>query len=322
MKNLFCVIVSAVLVTFSAGSFAQDFPNRRVTLEVGFGAGGATDVVARILAQKLGDEWNQPVIVVNRTGASGTLATDFVAKSAPDGYTMLVTSPTSTAAAPGMFPRLPYNVVKDFVVITEIATTPFLLVVPVSSSFKTFGDLIEYAKAHPSELSYGSGGLGAQGQLATELLNQWLHLKVMHVPYKGESGAFTDLVSGRLSFMFVTLGAAIPLIDSGKLRALAVSSLERSEFAKDIPTIAELGFPGFETESWNALYAPSSMPASLVARINEDVVKVLKMPETIALFRQQAFKTVGNSSAQATAYLKSETEKWGGVIKAANIGAK
>jgi tripartite-type tricarboxylate transporter receptor subunit TctC len=312
-------LAAMTLIALTGAAQAQGFPERPVTIIVGFSPGGATDIVARILAKKLGELWNQSVVVENRLGASGTIAANIVAKSAPDGYTLLVSSPTSTAAAPGIFPHLPYNVIKDFVVVSEIATTPFILVVPPESPLKTFGDFVRYAKANPAEMRYGSAGLGSQGHLAVELLNQSLNVEMINVPFKGEAAAMSEVMAGRLSFMFLTLGLAQPLIADGKLHGLAISSLERSKFAMEYPTLAELGIAGFETESWNSLFAPSSLPKAILARLNSDVVKVLQMPDTLELFKKQGFRVVGNSSEQATAYLQSETKKWGAVIKAANI---
>jgi tripartite-type tricarboxylate transporter receptor subunit TctC len=312
-------LAALALAPLMGAARAQDYPNRTVTITVGFTAGGPTDVVARILADQFSQQWRQPVVVENRLGASGTIAADMVAKSPPDGYRLMVSSPTNTAAAPGMFPNLPYNVVRDFVVASVIATTPFMLVVPSTSPLKTFDDFVRQAKATPAEMTFGSAGLGAQGHLAAELLNQSFNIKMMHVPYKGESAGIADLVAGRLSFMFVSLPVALPLVKAGNLRGLAVSSLKRTEFAMEYPTIAESGVPNYESESWNALYVPSGVPKDILARLNAAVVQAVKTPSAIEKFRQQGLTPIGNSSEQATAYLRSETEKWGAVIKAANF---
>jgi tripartite-type tricarboxylate transporter receptor subunit TctC len=313
------LLIVTTLLSLTGVLRADDYPTRPVRFVVGFSAGGATDIVARLLAQKLSEQWKQPVVVENRLGASGTIAADVVAKSVPDGYTMMVSSPTNTAAATGMFSHLPYDVVKDFIAVSVIATTPFFLVVPETSPVKTIGEFLQYIKKDPASVTYGSAGLGAQGHLAAELLNQSLGIKMTHVPYKGESAGITDLVAGRLSFMFLTLSVAKPLIQSKQLRGLAVSSLQRSEFAMEYPTVAESGIPGFEIESWNALYVPSALPRDLVVRLNADVVNAIHTPDALERFKQQDMRVVGNSSADATAYLRAETEKWGAVIKKANF---
>ena len=315
------LLLPALLACFAnAGTVhAQTYPSKPVKFVVGFGAGGASDIVARILAQKLGETWGQTVVVENRPGASGIIGADAVAKAAPDGYTLLVSSQTSTAVATSMFAKLPYDVLRDFAVITVIGMTPMILVVHPSLPAKTFREFIPFAKARAADLSFGSSGLGGTGHLAGELLNLSLNIKMTHVPYKGEPAVLTDVIGGHLSFMFPSLPAALPLLKAGKLRGLAVASLQRSQHANDYPTVAESGIPGFETVSWNALYGPSALPKEVVARLNADTAKALQAPDVNERLGQQGVDRVGNSVEQATAYLKAETVKWAKVIKAANL---
>lgn len=299
--------------------YAQSYPAKPVKVMVGFAPGGASDIVARILAQKLSESWGQPVVVENRAGASGTIGADMVAKSAPDGYTLLVSSQTSTAVALSLYPKLPYDPVKDFSVITVIGLTPMILVVHPSVPTKTFKEFIPFAKANAKDLTFGSSGNGGTGHLGGELLNLSLNIKMTHIPYKGEPPALADVLGGRLSFMFPSLPAALPLLKAGKLRGLGVGSLKRSPHAPEYPTIAESGIPGFENISWNALYAPAVLSKDVIARINADVVKALQARDAIERLGKVGVEPVGNSPGQATAYLKSETAKWAKVIKAANL---
>ncbi len=321
MIMLWTILVPAVLASLGiAGSLhAQSYPSKPVRFVVGFAAGGASDIVARILAQKLGEVWGQTVVVDNRPGASGTIGADAVARAAADGYTLLVSSQTSTAVAPSMYAKLPYDPLRDFTVITVIGLTPMILVVHPSLPTKTFREFVPFAKANAKDLSFGSSGLGGTGHLAGELLNLSLNIKMIHVPYKGEPAALSDVIGGHLSFMFPSLPAALPLLKAGKLRGLAVASLKRSPHALEYPTVAESGIPEFETVSWNALYGPAALPKDVIARLNADVARVLQMPDVNERLAQLVIVGVGNSPVQATAYLKSETAKWAQVIKAANL---
>ncbi len=321
ITRLWKLLLPAVLASqvIAGASHAQSYPSKPVRVVVGFAPGGASDIVARILAQKLGEVWGQTVVVENRPGASGIIGADAVARAAPDGYTLLVSSQTSTAVAPSMYVNLPYDALKDFAVVTVIGLTPMILVVHPSLPTKTFQEFVPFAKAHAKDLSFGSSGHGGTGHLAGELLNLSLGIRMTHVPYKGEPPALTDVIGGNLSFMFPSLPAALPLLKSGRLRGLGVASLKRSPHAMEYPTIAESGIPGFETVSWNALYAPAALPKEIVARLNADAARVLQMPDAIERLGQQGVDPVGNSSEQATAYLKAETEKWAKVIKAAGL---
>jgi len=323
--SIWCkIVIPTVLASLGiAGSlYAQHYPSKPLRFVVGFAAGGASDIVARILAQKLGEVWDQTVVVDNRPGASGIIGADAVAKAAPDGYTLLVSPQTTTAIAPAMYAKLPYDVMRDLTVITVIGLTPMIFVVHPSLPTKTFKEFVPFAKANAQDLSFGSSSVGGTNHLAGELLNLSLNIKMTHVPYKGELAALTDLVGGRLSFMFPSLPAAIPLLKGGKVRGLAVSSLKRWPHAMEYPTVAESGIPEFETVSWNALYGPVALPRDVIARLYADVARVLQMSDVNARLVQQGIERVGNSPEQATAYLKSETVKWARVVKAANLSAQ
>ena len=309
----------SLIVFGCAQAWAQNYPNKSVRLVVGFAPGGATDVTARIVALKLSEVWGQTVIVDNRPGASGIIGADAVAKAAPDGYMLLVAPQTSTSVAATLFPKLPYDVVRDLAIITVLGSSPQMLVIHPSLPPKTFQEFVPFAKANYKNLSFGSGGLGSTPHLAGELMNLSLNVKMVHIPYKGENPALADVLAGQLPLMFSNLPVAVPQAKAGKLRGLAVTSPQRSPIAPEYPTIAESGIPGFDTATWTALYAPAALPRELVARIHADVVKLLNLPDVSDRLAQQGIDRVGNSPAEAAAYLKSETIRWAKVIKAANM---
>ena len=309
-----------LLALLASGSLhAQTFPAKSVRIVVGFTPGGVTDVAARIIAQKLTEAWGQTVVVDNRPGASGIIGAETVAKAAPDGYTLLIAPQTSTSVATTLYPKLPYDVVRDIPAITVLGSSPQLLVVHPSLPPRTFKEFVPFAKANYKTLSFGSGGLGSTPHLEGELLNLSLNIKMVHIPYKGENTAAADVLGGQLPLMFSSLPVSLPLSKAGKLRALAITSLQRSPLAPDYPTIAESGIPDFEGATWVALHAPGGISKELLARINADVIKVLNLPDTRDRLGQQGIDRVGNSPDEAAAYLKSEIIKWARVIKAANV---
>ena len=320
MKSLLRrAVLLCVLLSICGQAWAQTYPNKSVRLVVGFAPGGATDVTARIVAQKLTELWAQTVIVDNRPGASGIIAADVVAKSAPDGYMLLVAPQTSTSVAATLYPKLPYDVLRDLAIITVLGSSPQMLVTHPSLPPKTFQEFVPFAKANYKSLSFGSGGLGSTPHLAGELLNLSLNIKMVHIPYKGENPALADVLAGQLPLMFSNLPVAVPQAKAGKLRGLAITSPQRSPIAPEYPTIAESGIPGFDTATWTALYAPAALPQDLIARIHADVVKLLNLPDISGRLAQQGIDRVGNSPAEASAYLKSEITRWAKVIKAANM---
>ncbi len=311
--------LTAVLLSISAMAYAQSYPAKSVRIVVGFTPGGVTDVAARIIAQKLTELWGQSVIVENRPGASGIIGAETVSKSAPDGYTLLVAPQTSTSVAVTLYPKLPYDVVRDIPIITVLGSSPQLLVLHPSLPPRTFREFMAFARANYKTLSFGSGGLGSTPHLAGELLNVSLTTKMVHIPYKGENTAVADVLGGQLPLMFSSLPVSLPLSKAGKLRALAITSPQRSPLAPEYPTIAESGIPEFETATWVGLHAPGGTSRELISRINGDVVRVLNYPDAKERLAQQGIDRVGNSPDEAAAYLKAEITKWAKVIKAANV---
>lgn len=322
MRTFARALAAVAIIAWTAGAGAQTYPSRNVRIICGFAAGGGSDIIARVVAQKLTEAWGQNVIVDNRVGAAGIIGADLVAKAPPDGYTMLVSSQTSTAVAASLYAKLPYDVLKDFSVITVIGSAPAIVMVHPSLPVKTFREFVAFAKANQKTLSYGSSGIGSTANLAGELMNQSLGISIVQVPYKGESAAIIDVISGQLPFTYTTLPTALPLIRSGKVRGLAITSAERSSLAPEFPTVAESGVPGYEMTAWNALYAPAALPRDLVVRINADVVKLLALPDVKERLAQLGIERVGNSPEAASAYLKSETARWAKVIKTANLRAE
>ena len=321
MKKALAILFVTLLPCLSVQmrAHAQTYPAKSVRIVVGFTPGGVTDVTARIIAQKLTELWGQTVVVDNRPGASGIIGAETVSKSPPDGYTLLVAPQTSTAVATTLYPKLPYDVVRDIPVITVLGSSPQLLVLHPSLPPRTFREFIPFAKANYQTLSFGSGGLGSTPHLAGELLNLSLEIKMVHVPYKGENTAVADVLGGQLPLMFSSLPVSLPLSKAGKIRALAITSLQRSPLAPEYPTIAESGIPGFETATWVALHAPAGASRELLMRINADVVRVMHQTDARDKLAQQGIDRVGNSPDEAAAYMKSEITKWAKVIRAANV---
>ena len=321
LMNKTLLLFSMVFLSITT-VFAQVYPAKPVRFIVGFAPGGGSDIVARVIAQKLTETWGQTVVVENRVGASGIIGAELVSKAPPDGYTMLVSSQTSTAVAASLYAKLPYDVLKDFAVVTVLGSAPAMVVVHPSLPPKTFPEFLAFVKANQKTLSYGSSGIGSTAHLAGELMNQLIHVSINHVPYKGESAAIADVMSGQLPITYTTLPAALPQVKAGRVRGLAITSLRPSPLAPGFPTVNESGVPGYEVTAWNAIYAPAATPKELLARINTDVLKLLSLPDVRERLSQLGIDPVGNSPDAAAAYLRAETARWGKVIKSANLRAE
>ena len=310
--------LAVVLTVLVGATHAQSFPSKPVRLVVPFAAGGSTDIIARVLAQKLNEAWGTSVIVDNRAGGSSVIGTDVVAKSAPDGHTLLVT-PAPFTIVPSLTPKLPYDPHKDFEPITLINTTPLVVVVNPSVPAKSIRELIAIAKAKPGALNFGSSGSGGSNHLAGELFNAMAGVKMVHVPYKGNAPALTDLVGGHIDLLFNGLTSALPLIKSGKLRAIDMTSLKRAGSLPEVPTVDEQGLKGFQAVAWNGLTAPARTPKDVIAKLNADVLKVIRSPELVEKLKAEGSDPVGSSVADYAAFLRDEIAKWSKVIKFANV---
>jgi len=299
---------------------AQQFPSKPVRLVVGFAAGGTTDVVARIVAQKVGEGWGQNMIVENRAGASGMIAADAVAKAAPDGYTLLLSPQTSLAVAPALTGKATYDAAKDFTPITVIGSTPTLMVVTPSFPPKTFAEFVALAKKE--RLAYGSGGIGSSPHMAGELMSAQLGIKMTHVPYKGENPALADTIGGQVPIMFGNISAALPHLRSGKLRALANTGDKRSPLAPDVPTLNESGLKDFAVATWFGLLGPAGLPPELAARIQRDVARAVASPDVQSKLVELGVDLVNSTPEQFSAFLRAEIARYARVIKEANIKAE
>jgi tripartite-type tricarboxylate transporter receptor subunit TctC len=311
----------AALAAISAPAFAQGaYPNKPVRIVVPFPAGGTTDIVARATGQKLQEAWNQSVIVDNRPGAAGNIGAELVAKSPPDGYTLLMGTVGTHAINASLYAKMPYDHVKDFVPVILVAGVPNVLVVNPSLPVKSVQELIEYAKANPGKINFASSGNGTSIHLSGELFKTMTGAKMTHVPYKGSSPALTDLVGGQVDIMFDNLPSSLAFIKAGKLRALAVTSTSRSSALPDVQTMAESGVPGFEASSWFGLLAPAGTPRDVVTKINGEVAKWVASSDAKEKLAAQGANAAGGSPEDFARHIQTETAKWARVVK--ESGAK
>ena len=311
-------IALAVLMAGAAG--ADVYPSKPIRFVVAFPPGGGTDLVARTIAPRLAERLAQQVVVDNRPGAGGNLGTEIVAKSAPDGYTMLMGSVGPLAINASLFARMPFDPLKDLAPVTLAASTPNVLVVHPSLPVTTVRELIALARARPGAINFASSGQGTPAQLAGELFNSMAGVKMVHVPYKGAAPALADLLGGQVQVMFSTMPPALPHVTAGRLRALAVASLRRSPAAPELPTLDETALPGFEATTWHGVMVPAGTPDAVVARLHHDIVAVLRLPDVAERLSTQGAEAIGSSPEEFASYIRSETTKWAKVVRAS--GAK
>ena len=319
-RRLAAALAAAILL-LPLGVAAQGYPNKPVRFVVPFAPGGATDIAARIVGQKLGEMWGQSVVIDNRGGAGGNIGGTEAAKSAPDGYTLFFTSGSVVTANEHIYPNMPFNPAKDFVAVTNVVRGAQVIVVPANSPYKTLKELIAAAQAKPGGLNYGHAGIGSQTHLAAENFLQAAKIEVQNVPYKGEGPAVTDLVAGQTTFATPNIAAAIAFINSGKLRALAVTGKERAPQLPSVPTVAET-LPGFENYGWFGLVAPAGTPKDVVLKVYRDTVKALDSAEMRGRFFVQGMETVGNTPEEFTRAMTTERARWANVVKERKISVK
>ncbi|MGD9946523.1 MAG: Bug family tripartite tricarboxylate transporter substrate binding protein [Burkholderiaceae bacterium] len=318
-------VAAALAVPLAAGlptgaAYAQAFPNKPLRIIVPFPPGGSTDLLARRIAEKLSVSFGQPVIVENKPGAGGTLGSDQVAKSAPDGYTLLMGVTGSNAIAGALYQKLPYDPAKDFDPVTMVVSAPLVLVTNQAMPGTTVADFIAHAKRNPEKVTHGSPGNGTSMHLTGEMFALASETRLVHIPYKGSAGAVQDLLGGQISAMFGDLLVVLPYVKEGRLKAIAVTSKQRHPMLPDVPTVAESGLRDFEALSWQGLFAPAGTPAPVLARLNEETVKALKSPDMHEFFATRGFVVGGNSPAEAKRFIQDEVAKWGRIVKAS--GAK
>jgi len=302
-------------------ALAETWPTRPIRFIVPFAPGGGGDVVGRIIGQRMSEQLGKPLIIDNRAGGGGTLGCELAAKAAPDGYTLLLGNVGPIAVGPALYPKLAYDPVRDFAPVTMIASFPNLLVANPGLPFKTVPELVAYAKSRPGQLNFASAGAGTSTHLAGELFKSVAGIDVVHVPYKGGAAAMTDIIAGQVAYYFGTMPSSMPLAKAGKLRALAVTSLTRSPAAPEVPTIAESGYPKFETAAWYGLMFPTGTPREIVARTNAATMVVLALPDIRERLVHEGSEPLGSTPAQFGAYIKAEIAKWSAVVKAANLRA-
>jgi tripartite-type tricarboxylate transporter receptor subunit TctC len=309
-----------VLTVATAPAWAQSWPTGPLRIVVPFNAGGSTDIMARTMAQRLNEKVRQPVIVENRPGANGTIGTAFVAKSAPDGHTMLLVQ-ASFVSNPSLYKTLPYNQARDLAAVTNLASGPLTLVVHPSLPARSAKELIALAKANPGEINFGSPGSGSISHLACELFNMMAGVKMTHIPYKGTGGALADMLSGQISFYAPNLFLSLPYIRAGRLRALGVTSPQRSTIAPELPTIAESGLPGYETTTWYGIFVPAATPRDVVGRLHQELAQVVNLQDIKDRLTADGLTPLASPPAEFAAQVARETDKTARIIQAIGLKA-
>ena len=304
---------------FAATGYAQTYPAKPIRFLVGFPPGGTSDILARTIGQKLGEAVGQQVVIDNRPGAGGNIGAEAAAKSAPDGYTIFM-STTSQAISASLYSKLNYDLVRDFAPITQAVNYTNLLVVHPSLPVRSVKELIALAKARPGELNYGTAGNGTPPHMTGELFNSYTGVKLQHVPYKGGAPAIADLLGGQITIMFDNVPPLLPHVQAGKMRPLAVTSLKRISVLRDVPTLDEAGLKGFDSVAWNGVLAPAGTPKEIVARLNAEILRILSLPDVRERLSSQGADPVGGTPEQFAALIRSEIQKWAKVVK--DSGAK
>ncbi len=312
-------LLMAVLLACSAQVAAQSYPAKPVRIVVGFAAGGATDIAGRLIAQKLSEATGQSFFVDNRPGASATIGAEFVARSAPDGYTLLIAATTSHSILPSLMAKLSYDPLRDYAPVSMLATSPLLLALHPSLPIRSVADMIKLARARPGQLSFGAGGTGTPPHMAGELFKQMAGVDMLYVPYKGEAPAITDLIGGQLSLIFSNVVAVLPQVQAGRLRGIAVTAANRLPTLPEYPTIAESGLPGFVVDAWFGLVAPAGTPNDVIAKLNADTVRGMNQPDVRDRLAGQGLFVKTGTPAELTALMQSEIVKWKKVVTAANL---
>jgi tripartite-type tricarboxylate transporter receptor subunit TctC len=312
-----CLTALAAAAACSIAS-AQSYPSGQIRIVVPYPAGGGTDIFARMLGQKLNETWGQPVVVDNRAGANGTVGTAYVAKAPADGLTLLIV-PAGYAANPGLYRQLPYDQTRELTGVTRLASGPLVLVVHPSVPAKTAKELIALARSHPGEINFGSAGSGSLPHLSGELFSLMAGIKLVHIPYKGAGAAVTDLIGGRVPVYFMNVLQSLQLIKTGRLRALGVTTPERSPIAPEIPTIAESGLAGFDMTNWYGMLAPAATPRDVIVKLNAEVVRQLQVAELKSKLADEGMAVVASSPEQFNEFLQREMTKYNRIIDKSGI---
>ena len=327
MFDYFRVIVRALaLLTFAAPALAAqtagDYPNRSIRLVVPFVAGGSTDIVARLVAQKLTEAWDKQVVVDNRSGANGAIGMEIVARATPDGHTLVLGYIANLGTGPALNPKLPYDAIKDFAPISHIVSAPSIAVIHPSIAAKNLQELLALARVKPGAIAFGTSAIGSIGHLTGELLNRLAKVQMTHVPYKGGGQAVIDVVAGQIPMVIIGMTAASPHVRSGRLRAIATTGATRSFAFPEVPTIAEQGFPGFSADAWYGLLTTAGTPRPIVDKLNAEVVRIMKTPEAKERMANVGFEIVGSSPAEFAKLIREEIPRWTKIVREGNIRAE
>ncbi|MEO8544615.1 MAG: tripartite tricarboxylate transporter substrate binding protein [Betaproteobacteria bacterium] len=313
-KLLLAAAAAGAMLFASAGVQAAGYPDKTVRLVVPYAPGGASDILARVLAQKLSESTGQQIIVDNKPGAGGSIGADIVAKAAPDGYSLLLADVAVQTIAPALYPKLPYAR-GDLAPVINLATFAHVLITAPNSPLTSFGDILKKEKAQPGSVSVASSGNGTSTHLTAEMVNSLAGIKLTHVPYKGGGAALTDVMGGQVNAMFIGSPPAMPLLQNGKLKALAVTTAKRMPALPSVPTMAESGLPGFESIAAQGIFAPHGTPRDIIAKLNTEIARIIQLPDVRARWTQLGAEPVDNTPAQFASWLDSESVKWGKVIK-------
>lgn len=324
MQSRNCSLVSALLVGYALLAFpshlwAQSYPAKSVRIVVGFAPGGATDIVGRLIAQKLSEATGQSFFVENRPGASATIAAELVARAAPDGYTLMIAATTSHSILPSLMAKLSYDPLRDFAPVSLLATSPLLLALHPSLPIRSVGDMIKLARARPGQLSFGAGGTGTPPHMAGELFKQMAGVDMLYVPYKGEAPAISDLIGGQISLIFSNVIAVLPQVQAGRLRGIAVTAAGRLPTLPEFPTVAESGLLGFVVDAWFGLVTTARTPNEVISRLNVATVRGMSQPDVRERLAGQGLFVKAGSPAELAALMQSEIMKWAKVVKSANL---
>ncbi len=321
-RSCLCLLVCGLgLGAVASPGFAQGYPNRPIRFIIPFAPGGPTDILGRAVGQKLAESVGQSVVIENRGGAGGNIGAELAAKSPADGYTMFMGATSTHGINPHLYRKIGYDPIKDFSPVTLVANTPSLLAVHPALPVKTVRDLIELARARPGQLTYGSAGNGSSNHLAGVLLCLMAGVDMTHIPYKGSGPALVDVMAGQVPFMFNNTASVMPFVKAGKLRAVALTSLERSPLVPGVPTVAESGLPGFEVRSWHGVFVPAGTPAEIITLLNTRIVAGLAAPDVKERLSAQGVELVGNRPEEFAAFVRAELAKWGKVVKASGARA-
>jgi tripartite-type tricarboxylate transporter receptor subunit TctC len=305
----------ALLAIGAADARAQGYPNKPIKFVVAYPPGGAADILARLIGQRLSERLGEPVVIDNKPGAGTAIGTDLVAKSAPDGYTILMGTVSSHAINPALNTNVGYDPVRDFQPISLVASLPFVLVVNPSVPATSVQELIALAKAQPGKLNFSSAGNGTSNHLAGELFKSLAHVDIVHVPYRGSAPALADVVSGQITMMFDLTLTSLPQMQAGTVRGLAITTPKRSPLAPNLPTVAEFGVPGYDVDAWFGVFAPAKTPAAIVKRLNAETVAIMRQPDMAQKLAAQGAAPLTSSPEEFATYVKSEATKWGKVVK-------